>query len=189
MILEIVLIILFISLNLILPVLIVLIIFSSIYSDIKGAPFVPNSNDVIRKALSLAGANNKDILLDLGSGNGKVLKIGIKEFGVKKAIGYEISPWPYLLGYINLRKYISSSRAHIYRKDIFQADLSNAMLIYVYLFPKLLDKLTEKLSQAKKSNPNLRIVSPVFEIKSLKLIKKIRTYHKGFKKNINIYLY
>lgn len=177
---------LFISLILILIFLILvlwlgLVLISAFYSDFIGAPYIQNDSKVIEKSLSLANVSNKTKLVDLGSGNGKVLKIAKDKFNAKDVTGYEIAPWPYILSKLNKVKTL--------RKSIFTADLSECDVVYVYLLPKLLTKLSKKLINFKKENPSARIVSPVFKIKGLKPDKMISCYHKGFKKDVTIFLY
>src|SRR3990167_787306 len=138
---------------------------SYVISDLKGAPFVPNDDNVIRTALKLLRLSSKDVLVDLGSGNGKVLFEAVKNFEAKNAVGYEISPWPFLLSILKRRRLPKSvqGRIKLHRKSIFNADLNEADVVYVYLFPKLLKKLAPMLLKAKRENRNLRIVSCVFQ--------------------------
>lgn len=172
-----------------------LILISSFYSDFKGAPFVSNNNDVIVKSLILAGLLNKDILIDLGCGNGKVLKMGLERFKCKKGIGYEVAYWPYLLSKLNLRKYLNKGSAVIYRENILKISVPKASVIYVYLFPKLLERLAPLLYEFLKSNSGSRIVSPAFHIEwdkhYIKHIntKEIEIFQKVWRRNIKIFLY
>ena len=167
------------------------ILLSTFYSDLKGAPFVPNNISVIQNSLTLAKLDHNDIFMDLGSGNGKALFYALKTFNVKKAIGYEISPWPYLLSVVKTKKLPVKikHKIQIYRRSIFDANLQEPTVVYLYLFPKLLEKLSPMLIKAKKNNPKLRIVSAVFSIKGMKPVKNIFAYHNQFKKKVKIFLY
>lgn len=53
-------------------------------------PFVPSPPEVIREMLRCAKVKNDDILLDLGCGDGRIIKIAKEEFYVREAIGVEI---------------------------------------------------------------------------------------------------
>lgn len=158
-----------------------LVLASAFYSDFVGAPYIQNDDEVIKKSLELANVSSKTKLVDLGSGNGKVLKIAKQQFNVSNARGYEIAPWPYILSKLN--------KTNTIRKSLFEANLSDTDVVYVYLLPKLLEKLSKKLESFKKENPKAKVVSPVFEIKGLKPKKVISCYHKGFRKDVSIYLY
>ena len=117
----------------------------------------------------------------MGSGNGKVISIAKKTFGVTKSLGYEIAPWPYLLSRLNGVKTV--------RKSIFEVDLSGVDVVYVYLLPSVLKKLSPVLKKAKLENTNLKIVSPVFEIPGLNILKEITCYQQTWKKDVSIFLY
>lgn len=157
------------------------ILFSAFYSDFVGAPYIQNDDKVIIESLKLANVSEKTKLVDLGSGNGKVLRMAKKHFETIECLGYELAPWPYILSKLHKTKTI--------RKSIFDADLNDVDVIYVYLLPKLLKKLSNKFAELKARNPSVKIVSPVFKIDGLIPKKVIDCYHKGFKKNISIYLY
>lgn len=53
-------------------------------------PFVPSPPEVIREMLKCAKVKKDDILLDLGCGDGRIIKIAKEEFHVREAIGVEI---------------------------------------------------------------------------------------------------
>ncbi len=157
------------------------ILASAFYSDFVGAPYIQNDDKVIKESLKLANVSKKTKLIDLGSGNGKVLRMAEKDFKTTNTLGYELAPWPYFLSKLHKTKTI--------RKSIFDADLDDCDVVYVYLLPKLLKKLSDKFAKLKIQNPKVKIVSPVFKIEGLIPKKVIDCYHKGFKKMVSIYLY
>ena len=55
------------------------------------APYVPSSPNVVRKMLEVAEVGHDDVVYDLGCGDGRILFTAIKEYGAKKAVGYEIN--------------------------------------------------------------------------------------------------
>lgn len=172
--------------------LILFILASSFYSDYKGAPFVANQVSVINHSFSLAKLNKKDTLLDLGCGNCITLQIAKNKFDVENLRGVEIAFWPYLLSVLRFRK---SKNVKIIRSDVFKYDFGDATVIYAYLFPKILENLSDKLFVFLKNNPKARLVTPAFEVKwnkkQSKYIKTkvIKSYNNSWKKEINIYLY
>ena len=171
-------------------IILFLILFSLFKSSSSGAPFIKNDDIVIYEALKLAKINLNEKLVDLGSGDGRVLFLAKDHFNIKEGHGFEISLYPHVLGCFNkLRR--QTKNLFFHKKSIFDPsiDLSNYEVIYTYLLPNLLKKLTPLLKQAKEKNINLRIVSPVFEIPGLEYTKKEEIYHKKFNKRIPIYLY
>jgi ribosomal protein L11 methylase PrmA len=119
--------------------------------------------------LELANVQKKDLIYDLGSGDGRIVIAAAKKYGCR-AVGYEID-----------RDLVESSRENvgkagverlvtIEQKDVFTADLSKADVIAVYLLPKQLEKLVPRLQELK---PGSRIVSHQFEIPGIKPDKTI----------------
>jgi len=157
-------------------VLVLVSLLSGLISIIFGAPYVPLSKNVIQKILSSSNLSSKDILYDLGCGDGRVLILGLSNFNVLKAIGYEIAPWPYLKT-LFLIKYNKLNKIELFRKNCLKADISQATFIYLYLFPKLVDRIAYKI--AREGAPKTKILCAAFpidvnrhtEFKILKLIK------------------
>ncbi len=151
---------------------------SNIISSAYGVPYVPMSRRIVKDLLFFGGLNSEDTFYDLGCGDGRVLMSAVKDFGVRKAIGYEISPWPYLKSKILIRlgglHPVKSSKAgakqfdvvngriQTSRRSLFDADLSDATFIYGYLFPKIVDRLATKI--AKECGPGVKILLPSFPI-------------------------
>lgn len=171
-------------------IILFLILISLFKSSSSGAPFIKNDDIVIYESLKLARVNLGEKLVDLGSGDGRVLFIARDHFNIKEGHGFEISLYPHILGCLNkIRR--RAQNLFFHKKSIFDPsiDLSNYEVIYAYLLPNLLNKLSPLLKKAKEKNKNLRIVTPVFQISDLPYIKKEEIYHKKFNKKIPIYLY
>jgi hypothetical protein len=138
---------------------------SGVVSSIHGAPYVPIASKLVGELLSFGGLSGKDIFYDLGSGDGRVLISAVKNFGVKKAVGCEVSFWPYLESKFALALNTSAAdraKLNIKRRDFLSADLSEATFIYMYLFPKLINQLASKI--ACEVRPGIKILCPSFPI-------------------------
>jgi len=138
------------------------------------AIFVPLPKNTIRKMLKKANVSSKDIVYDLGCGDGRVLIIAAKEFGAR-AIGIEknwllskISEW-------RVKRENLEKKVRIINGDFFRINLSEATVIFTYLSKKLNKQLEPKLRRELKRGT--RIVSASHEFKGLKLVKKFRTGH------------
>ena len=164
---------------------------SNFVSVFYGCPYVKMNRNVIRYALKQIDVKKNDIFYDLGCGNGDVL-IEASKFGIKTT-GFEISPYYYLLAKLHIfillhfynLKILSKlcyckrsplgmrgySNIAIRYKNIFDVDLGSADIIYCYLLPKLLVKLSPKFVRELKSTA--RVISIGFPIPKLKLIKKV----------------
>ena len=149
---------------------------SNLVSVIYGCLYVATDKILIKKALKAANLKKEEIFYDLGCGKGDVL-IEAEKMGVR-TIGYEISPYYYILAKI---KTIRNPRIEVRFKNIFQADLSKADIVYCYLIPKFLEKIYPKFKKEMKSKA--RIISISFPLKGLSLVYK----KKHFNKTIYIY--
>jgi len=140
--------------------LIIFIFVSGIHSVMAGAPFVPMKKSVIKNLLVFGELKAGDVFYDLGSGDGRVLRTA-SEFNVKIAKGYEIAHWPYLMSvYLNRKKKMKN--VEIKHGNSFNADLSDADFIYLYLFPPLVDKLAGKIE--KEARAGAKILCPAFSV-------------------------
>jgi hypothetical protein len=140
----------------------VTIFISGIISGIHGAPYVPIKKKLVKNLLEFGGVSANDIFYDLGCGDGRVLLSAVKEFGIQKTSGYEISLWPYLESKFLIWQTGINKYAKVYRQDFFKADLSCATFIYMYLFPKLVNELAVKI--AKECDSGTKILCPSFQI-------------------------
>jgi cyclopropane fatty-acyl-phospholipid synthase-like methyltransferase len=143
------------SVFLFLAIIFLLFLLSMIWPpDSPWAPWWRTSEKTARKMCELANINNKDIVYDLGSGEGTALIIASKEFGAK-GVGIEIDPTRFLYSKLLLKKHKLSNSVIIKRGNIFHEDLSNATVVFVYLIPKTLDKLLPKFRKELKKGTKI----------------------------------
>ena len=117
---------------------------------IGGAPFVPTRKKWIADAMKLAAVGQNDVVVDLGSGDGAVLRAAL-ECGAKKVVGYEINPL--LVGWSRLRLRKFKNRATIQTGDFFHAKLpADTTVIYLFQVEKVLKKIPALIE---KQRPNL----------------------------------
>ena len=144
----------------------ILILVSGLISSIHGAPYVPIRKKMTKDLLFFGGLSADDIFYDLGSGDGRVLISAVKDFGIEKAVGYEIALWPYLKSKFLIQWTDFGNSIDIKRSNFLKTDLSSATLIYVYLFPKLVDRLAFKI--ADECRAGTKILCPSFPIDIVK---------------------
>lgn len=126
------------------------------------APFVASPPEVVRRMLELAEVNEKDVVCDMGCGDGRILIMAVSEFGAKKAIGYEIRKDLYKTTLENIMMRNLSDRVVVYNKDCMSADLSEVTVITLYLTTSGNEQLRPKFE--KEARPGTRIVSHDFSI-------------------------
>ncbi|MDH7476562.1 MAG: rRNA adenine N-6-methyltransferase family protein [Microgenomates group bacterium] len=133
---------------------------SLIYSQLKGAMFVPSNKKEIKDILQIANLKKNDFFLDLGSGDGRVLITAAKYYNIS-GLGIEINPMLLLISNF-FKKIHRLNKIKFIRQDILKANISQADVIYMFLWPDLIDKIKDKIKkQAKK---NLLVISHGFKI-------------------------
>ncbi len=146
----------------VITVAMILILVSGVASSVYGAPYVPIRKKLTKGLLFFGGLSAGNVFYDLGSGDGRVLISAIKDFGVEKAVGYEVALWPYLKSRSLIKHSHLDSRISVYRKNFFKTNLRETSFIYMYLFPGLVDKLAYKI--ASECQAGTKILCPSFPI-------------------------
>jgi len=118
-------------------------------------PYVTTPQNVVDAMLELAGVKPGDTLLDLGSGDGRIVNTAAQRFGVKGA-GIEIDPRLIRLARENAQKAGVADKATFREQDLFTTDFSGYSVITIYLLPDVNRKIKPALQKLK---PGTRIVS------------------------------
>jgi len=164
------------------PILIIIclfIIFASSYlyfislSSHAGPVFKPTPKKEIRAMLKLGKVSTKDIVIDLGSGDGRVV-IAAAKMGAL-AIGYEVDPFLVRKSKAEIKKQELSGLAEIRWRSFWDADFNQATVFVLYLFPKYLDKL-QNIFESRLDHP-VKVISYDYQFPRKKHIKKLG---KGF---------
>lgn len=124
------------------------------------APFISVPKEVQNEIIKTLELRDSSVLFDLGCGDGHMLVKAVESNPNISCVGIEIALWPFILAKIRTRKYKNIT---IKRKNIFDADISDATNIFIYLSP-IVSKLAEKIK--KECAPGTRVVSCDFEIMS-----------------------
>lgn len=119
--------------------------------------WVPTHRDMVERMLEIAQVTPKDFLIDLGSGDGRTVIAAAKRGA--KARGVEYNPDMVELSRSNAAKERVSNRAEFVRGDLFEADLSQATVITLFLLPEINLQLRPKILDLR---PGTRIVSNTF---------------------------
>jgi len=157
---------------LIIAIGIIVVIFCAV--SLFGAPYVPSSAAEIRKAFKhLYELGDKDLLIDLGSGDGKVLRIA-DEFNAK-SIGIEMNPILAAYSFLRTRKL---PNAKIVCKNFYRYDFpDDTTIIYVFGDGRDIQKIANYVQkQAVRIGHPIFLMSHAFEVKDAPLIKQYRAY-------------
>ncbi len=118
-------------------------------------PFVVTPDHVTREMLKLADVKAGDFVIDLGSGDGRIVIVAARHFGAR-GLGVEIVPDLVEQSRDNARRAGVADRVEFRVQDLFATDLSQATVITMYLLPEVNLQLKPRLLALK---PGTRIVS------------------------------
>ncbi|MFC1505786.1 SAM-dependent methyltransferase [Thermoproteota archaeon] len=134
------------------------------------APHVPASEDAVRKMLQIAELKVGEQLYDLGSGDGRIIIMAAKEFGVK-ATGIELRDD--LVQHTRKRiEELGLSQVEVVHGDLMQTEISDADVVTLYLTTSANEKIAPKLM--KELRPGSRVVSFCFRIPGWEPSKTLR---------------
>lgn len=122
-------------------------------------PFIPTTTIDIAQIVKQVGISQKDIVFDLGSGNGRVI------FEIEKLSGAQVrgfQRWGWTQGYAHIRKRLIKSQAQLVTGNFFNYSWSDATIVYTYLYPFLMQQVSEKVLRDCK--PGTKIIARDFPI-------------------------
>ena len=126
-----------------------------------GIPYVPTSQSVVEAMLKLAAVNASDTLVDLGSGDGRIVIAAAKHYGAR-AIGIELDPVLVTEARANAARERVAARTEFVEGDLFRQDLHRASVVTLYLLPSVNIRLKPKLLA--ELAPGSRIISHRFDM-------------------------
>ena len=128
--------------------------------DGKDVVWVPTSNALVTLMLQTAKVTPKDLVYDLGSGDGRIAIAAAKDFGAR-AVGIEFNPEMAQLAQRNVDRSGVGDRVKMINGDIFIEDFSNATVVTMYLLPELNLSLRPTILKMK---PGTRVTSHAFDM-------------------------
>lgn len=111
-------------------------------------PYVSTPQNVVDAMLNMARIGPGDTLLDLGSGDGRIVITAAKRFGIR-GTGIEIDPRLNERARANAAAAGVADRVRFVEQDLFTTDLSVASVITIYLLPAVNLKLRPALQKLK----------------------------------------
>ena len=162
-----------ISLVLICLVLIVVAIF--LITSLTGAPYVPTLGKYFDREIDkLYKFSRKDLVLDLGAGDGIVLDIVSKRGA--KAVGIELNP---ILATIIRFRFRNNPRVTAVCKNFYRYQFPDeTTVIYAFAVGNHIEPIYRKIkAEATRLGKPLYFISNAFNIKELKPEKKVWTWY------------
>lgn len=152
-------------------------------------PFITTPDNITLAMLEVAGVGKDDYVIDLGSGDGRIVITAAKRFGAR-GLGVELVADLVRQSRESAAKAGVADRAKFVEMDLFQADLSSATVITMYLLPEVNLQLRPRLLCLA---PGTRLVSHDWDMgdwvpeKKLTLPAPDKTI--GLKKESKVYLW
>jgi len=131
-----------------------------------GAPYLPTLKKRTADAFELLDLKPGQVLLELGSGDGRILRYAAKK-GIR-GIGYELNPL--LVLYSQLRNWRYRDLISFKCRNYWGVNLPHCDAIYVFLLDKYMKKLDTKIIKEVKSP--VKLVSHAFRIPNREIIQE-----------------
>jgi SAM-dependent methyltransferase len=135
------------------------------YSSVEGTyldvPFVPSEDDVVDAMLELANVGPKDVLYDLGCGDGRIPVAAAREWGTR-GVGIDIDPMRIAEAMESAKWSQVEGFVEFIEDDIFTADFSEATAVTLYLLQSINEELRPRL--LRELRPGARVVSHAFDM-------------------------
>ncbi len=122
-------------------------------------PFITTPGDVVERMLQLAGTQPGDLVVDLGSGDGRIVIAAAQKFGAR-GLGIELDEKLVEKSRHHARLAKVADRVSFVHGDVLVSDISKASVVTVYLLPSLIDRLQPRFVD--ELQPGTRIVSHAF---------------------------
>ena len=123
--------------------------------------FVPSPDSVVDAMLALARVGPNDVVFDLGSGDGRIPITAASRYGAF-GVGIEIDAKLNREAADSARKAGVADRVRFLTQDLFEADISQATVVTLFLLPRINQDLIPKLKR--ELRPGTRIVSHQFDM-------------------------
>jgi SAM-dependent methyltransferase len=127
--------------------------------DGKDVVWLPTAQALVDNMLDMAKVTSQDYVIDLGSGDGRLVITAAKRGA--RALGIEYNPDMVALSKRNATKEGVSDRAQFIKADLYESDFSQATVITMFLLPEINLKLRPRILGLK---PGTRIVSNSFDM-------------------------
>ena len=125
------------------------------------APYVVTDYEVVDAMLALAGVRPEDFVVDLGSGDGRILIAAARSHGAR-GLGVDIDPARIREATVNAAAAGVGHRVRFVRQDLFQTPLADADVVTLYLTPEVNLRLRPRILA--EMRPGARLVSHDFDM-------------------------
>ena len=130
----------------------------SVFPITQGAMFHPSARVRVRTFLDHVPMKAGELLVDIGCGDGRVLREAKRRYGVR-ALGFEVNPLAYALARLRT---IGMEGIEVRLRNFWNVDIGDADVVFCYLFPDVMGRLAHKLER--ELRPGTRVISCNFPL-------------------------
>jgi len=155
--------------------IVIALVFAFGFVVFRGAPYVPSHRkEAIGAFDELYKIGNKDVLVDVGSGDGIILRLAARRGA--RAIGYELNPILVVISRFLSRK---NKKVRVVLTDFWLKNLpNNTTIVYAFTVSRDSKKLAEKLqSEATRLNRDVYLMTYGAPLKQKTELRKRRGHH------------
>jgi SAM-dependent methyltransferase len=128
---------------------------------IREVPYVPTPEPIVRTMLEVADVNERDVVYDLGCGDGRIVVRAAERFGAR-GVGVDIDPRRIQECKTSALRAGVSDRVRFLEQSLFTVDVAEATVVALYLLPWMNAQLRPKLLA--ELRPGARVVAHMFPI-------------------------
>ena len=129
--------------------------------QLTGGPYVPTPQAVVDEMLRLAKVSANDIVVDLGSGDGRIVLTAVQRYGAR-GLGLEIDEELVQFSNAEAKRLGVADRARFVQQDVLEAHIGEATVLTLYLLPAMTLMLRPKILHDLK--PGTRVVAHDFDL-------------------------
>eukprot|EP00099_Drosophila_melanogaster_P013441 NP_001303427.1 uncharacterized protein Dmel_CG3337, isoform B [Drosophila melanogaster] len=134
-------------------------------------PYVPATTEQIQNVLSFLPKNSAGKLLDIGSGDGRIVVAAAQHCGALKADGVELNPWLVYYSRLAALRHSVSKRTRFFRRDLWKFDIKDYNFVVIFGVEQMMQDLEHKLIA--ECPHNTKIIACRFPLPSLEHVKII----------------
>jgi hypothetical protein len=145
-----------------LPFFIAILFYAALFTangqsqELSTLPYVPTPQVVVDEMIKLANVDANDFVVDLGSGDGRIIITAAKQYRAT-GFGVDIDAKLVALSNKNAREEGVAERAQFFERDMFKTDISKANVLMLYVLPDFMAKLRTKILT--ELQPGARVVA------------------------------
>lgn len=124
--------------------------------------YVPTPHEVVQRMLEMAEVRPDDYVVDLGSGDGRIVIAAVRDWNVRSALGIDLDPERIVEARENAREAGVADRAIFEQGNIFEKDFSDATVLTMYLLGSINQRLQPVILE--RMAPGTRVVSHAFDM-------------------------